>query len=100
MLATKKTVRAIVQTLANLEGGALYRRQWADRAKDRTKVNMAFRFWDPQEADEVARRLQLTLKQQGYTNKVRRTSVDRSWETRAEGGEYVRVQAVAEYQQE
>ena len=97
MLANRKAVRAIVQKLANLEGSGIYRRQWCDKTKVSSEQRlMTFRFWDPQEADEVAKRLQFTLKQQGYTNEVKRTSVDSSWETQTEGGEYVRVQAVFE----
>ena len=96
MLATKKQIREIVKTLADLQGGGLYRRQWADRAKDRTRVNMAFRFWDADEADRVWRTLYVKLRGMGYTNKVHRTTVHSSWEAQTEGGEYVRVQALAE----
>jgi predicted DNA-binding WGR domain protein len=96
MLANVKTVRGIVQTLCNLESSGLYRRQWADKAVDATKRNMAFRFWDETEADAVAKRLQATLKRKGYKNKVKRTDVDRDYMSRTEGGHYVRVQALFE----
>ena len=96
MLATKKQIREIVQTLTDLQGDGLYRRQWADRAKDRTKVNLAFRFWDAAEADRVWRTLHVKLRGLGYTNVVKRTTVESAWETHTQGGEYVRVQALAE----
>ncbi len=96
MLANVKTVRGIVQTLCNLEGSGLYRRQWADKAVGATKRNMAFRFWDETEADTVAKRLQAQLTAQGYTNTVKRTDVDSDYMTRTEGGHYVRVQALFE----
>jgi hypothetical protein len=97
MLANVKTVRGIVQTLCNLKGGSgWYRRQWADKAVDATKRNMAFRFWDETEADAVAKRLQVALKHKGYTNKVKRTDVGSDYMTRTEGGHYVRVQALFE----
>ena len=96
MQATTKQVKAIVQTLADMRGDGINRRIWADKATDTTKRNMAFKFWSAKEADEVARRLQFTLATQGYTNKVKRTSVDSDYMARTEGGEYVRVQAVFE----
>ena len=91
MQATTKQVKAIVNTLTDISGGGLYRRVWADKAVDATKRNMAFRFWSSKEADTVARGLQTALTAQGYTNKVKRTTVNSDMWARTEGGEYVRV---------
>ena len=94
MLATTKQVRFIVNTLANMRGDGYYRRVWADKAKDTTKRNMAFRFFDSAEADKVAEQLQMCLRAQGYTNKVKRTDCVANYTQRTDGGYYVRVQAV------
>jgi hypothetical protein len=96
MQATVKTVRKIVHSLCNLEGSPLYRRQWADRARDPAVRNMAFRFWSKEEADRVARELEQRLAQAGYTNPVRRTDVAASWQAHTEGGHYVRLQALVQ----
>lgn len=96
MQATTKQVKTIVRTLADIQGGSLYRRVWADKAVNESMRNMAFRFWSSKEADTVAERLQKELAAQGYTNKVRRTSVRSNYAKHTEGGEYVRVQAVFE----
>ena len=84
MQATTKQVKTIVRTLADIQGGSLYRRVWADKAVNESMRNMAFRFWSSKEAA------------QGYTNKVKRTSVRSDYATHTEGGEYVRVQALFE----
>lgn len=95
MQANRKTVKGIVNTLANMTASGIYRRAWCDKtkAKDNERL-LTFRFWDSKEADEVARRLQFTLETQGYTNKVKRTSVRSNYATYTEGGEYVRVKAL------
>lgn len=95
MFANRKTVQGIVKQLADLTGSSLYRRSWCDMCKtDSTMRHLTFRFWSSAEADAVAQALQLQLAQQGYTNKVRRTSVDSDWATHSSGGEYVRVKAL------
>ena len=96
MQATTKQVKAIVKQLADMQADGYNRRIWADKAVDATKRNMAFRFWSAKEADTVARGLQTALTAQGYTNKVKRTTVNSDMWARTEGGEYVRVQAVFE----
>jgi len=96
MLANKQTVKALVATLTNMESNGWYRRVWCDRALDTTKCNMAFRFWSELEADKVAVQLQALLKDAGYTNKVKRTSVGSDYMTHTTGGDYVRVQALVD----
>ena len=91
MQATTKQVKAIVKQLADMQADGYNRRIWADKAVDATKRNMAFRFWSSKEADTVARGLQTALTAQGYTNKVKRTTVNSDMWARTEGGEYVRV---------
>lgn len=98
MQATTKQVKALVETLADLGSDAYNRRYWCDKTKNKASAKryMAFRFWDSDEADKVADRLQITLTALGYTNTVRRSTVHCDWATRTAGGQYVRVVAVAE----
>lgn len=91
MLANRQTVKSIVATLANMQ----CMRTWCDK----TKVNAAhrllsFRFFDATEADTVAQKLQAELTAQGYTNTVKRTSVESNFMTKTEGGEYIRVRVL------
>lgn len=95
--ANRKEVRAIVETLTDMEGSSTYRRVWCDKTKngDETMRLLAFRFWDAKEADRVAKALQDKLHfELGYGNKVRRTSVASDYMNRTEGGEYVRVKVL------
>jgi hypothetical protein len=95
MLANKNTVATIVKTLANMRGSAIERRYWSDKAKDETKRNLTFKFYDKAEANTVAVKLQAALQSQGFKNKVKRTSVEGNVYTRNYGAEYVRVQTLA-----
>ena len=92
MLANKSFVRSIVNSIADMQGNNIYRRQWCDKTSvsDEERL-LTFRFWSCTEADTVAKRLQDTITACGYTNKVKRTDVNSNWETRTEGGHYVRV---------
>jgi hypothetical protein len=92
MLANKSFVRSIVNSIADMQGNSLYRRQWCDKTSvsDEERL-LTFRFWNCTEADTVARGLQTALTAQGYTNKVKRTTVNSDMWARTEGGEYVRV---------
>jgi predicted DNA-binding WGR domain protein len=97
MLANRKTVKAIVETLADMRGNGWERRSWCDKVSDTSpERRLVFKFGDESEADEVAKRLQFELKRKGYTNKVTRTSVNSDYMTRTTGGEYVRVKALFE----
>jgi hypothetical protein len=76
MLANVNTVKQIVKAATNMSSGYYsYRRIWQDKnKKDATLRNVAFRFWDGNEATRVANVLSNALAGQGYTNKVTRTS--------------------------
>ncbi len=92
MLANVKTVKQFVKSVADMSSNGWQRRIWQDKNKrDKTLRNVAFRFFDDAEADKVAEQLTVMLFAAGYTNVVKRTSVDSDWMTRTEGGEYVRV---------
>jgi hypothetical protein len=95
MLANKNTVAAIVKTLANMQGTVIERRYWSDKAKDATKRNLAFKFYDKAEADVVANKLQAALQAQGFTNTVKRTTSEANVYVYKSGAEYVRVQTLA-----
>ena len=97
MLANKATVKAFVDCFADMQGNGIYRRTWCDKTKvsDEQRL-LTFRFWDKAEADTVAQRLQAVLNTGGWTNKVKRTSVETDWMGRSEGGEYVRVRVMFE----
>ena len=92
MLANKGFVRSIVNSIADMQGNNIYRRQWCDKTSvsDEERL-LTFRFWSCTEADTVAKRLQDTITACGYTNKVKRTTVNSDMWARTEGGEYVRV---------
>lgn len=96
MLANRQTVKSIVATLANMQCNSWHRRRtWCNK----TNVNAAqrllsFRFVDATEADTVAQKLQAALTAQGYTNTVKRTSVESNFMTKTEGGEYIRVRVL------
>ena len=96
--ANRKEVRAIVNSLADMRGDGLYKRTWCDKVPgSENERYLAFRFWDPEEADRVAKALQDKLHfELGYGNTVRRTSVDSDYMMRTEGGEYVRVKVLFE----
>lgn len=98
MLANRKTVKGIVETLADMKGSAYERRYWCDKTADKAsnERRLVFKFGLEEEADKVAKRLQAELKRKGYTNKVTRTSVTSDYFTRTSGGEYVRVKALFE----
>lgn len=90
--ATQKEVRAIIGTLTTS-----LPQSWCDRVP--TSANeryLSFRFWDENEADKVAKKLRAKLVKRGFSNVVRRTSVDSNYETRTAGGEYVRLRVVFE----
>ena len=95
MLANRKFVRNIVEQLADLTANMYYRRQWCDKTNvsDEQRL-LTFRFWDAAQADNVAKQLQAALVANGYTNKVKRTSVKSNYATYTEGGEYVRVRVM------
>ena len=96
MLATTKTVRKFARGIY----GKTFDTTWTDMskrvsfAKDNGVRYVAFRLFNKADADRLAENLQLTLFAAGYTNKVRRTTVDSDWMTRNIGGEYVRVKAL------
>lgn len=95
MLANKQTVKSIVATLANMQGSRWGRRTWCDKTKiDAAQRLLVFRFFSATEADTVAQKLQAALTAQGYTNTVKRTSVESNFMTKTEGGEYVRVRVL------
>lgn len=97
--ANRKEVQAIVKTLADMSGDGWHRRTWCDKLKngDETQRLLTFRFWDADEADAVAKRLQNKLHfELGYGNVVKRTSVASDYMNRTEGGEYVRVRVLFE----
>ena len=97
MLATVKQIRAWVRSHADMRSaGGLYRREWANRSQRPGRVNMAFRFWDPAQAERVAGGLREYLRDSGYSNPVRVTSVAEDYESQTAGGEYVRVLASRE----
>lgn len=97
MLATVKQIRTWVRSHADMRSaGGLYRREWANRSQRPGLVNMAFRFWDPEKAEQVASGLREYLAAGGYSNPVRVTSVAEDREGRTAGGEYVRVLASRE----
>ena len=91
MLANKSFVRSIVNSIADMQGNSIYRRQWCDKTVSSEERLLTFRFWNSKEADTVAKRLQDTITACGYTNKVKRTDVDSSYATYTQGGHYVRV---------
>ena len=92
MLANVQTVKQFVRSVADMSSNGWQRRIWQDKNKrDNTLRNVGFRFFDSAEADKVAEQLRVILFTAGYTNVVKRTSVDSDWMTRTEGGEYVRV---------
>ena len=96
--ANRKEVQAIVNALTDMQSDGVYRRVWCDKVagKDDERY-LTFRFWNPKEADRVAKALQDKLHfELGYGNKVRRTSVDSDWATHRTGGEYVRVKVLFE----
>ena len=91
MLADKDFVRNIVYGLADMRGSIYTRRSWCDRNKrDKSLRYLTFKFYDSVEADRVAAKLQTELATAGYTNVVRRTSVN---EIAREHAEYVRLVA-------
>jgi hypothetical protein len=91
MLANKDTVVNIVKALSDMRGSAYFRRIWNDKNRTGTARYLTFKFWDAAEADRVADKLQKELAAEGYTNLVKRTSVE-FW-SYAGGGEYVRVKS-------
>lgn len=94
--ATVKEVKAIVNRLADMRDTGWYRRVWTNKSTNPAIRHLAFRFWDADEANTVADKLQQQLRAAGFTNTVKRTSVAGEWEAHREGGEYVRVQALFE----
>lgn len=92
MLANVKTVKQFVKSVADMTGNGWERRIWQDKNKRDARLrNVAFRFWDSEEADKVAEQLTFILFAAGYTNVVKRTSKQHNWHTRSSGGEYVRI---------
>lgn len=92
MLANVHTVKQIVKSAADMRSDGYNRRIWQDRnKKDATLRNVAFRFFDSDEADKVAELLTVALFAAGYTNVVKRTSKASDYYERTAGGEYVRV---------
>ena len=92
MLANVKTVKQFVKSVADMKSNGWERRIWQDRNKrDTTLRNVAFRFWDSEEADKVAEQLTVMLFAAGYTNVVKRTSKSSNYYERTSGGEYVRI---------
>lgn len=97
MFANRKLVKGIVKQLADMQSNGWERRTWCDKCvTDESMRYLTFKFYSAKEADIVAQALQLQLAQQGYTNKVRRTSVESDYWKRTSGGEYVRVKALFE----
>ena len=96
MLANKQTVKELVYSMADMTGTDLDRRYWCDKAKDKTRRNLCFKFTDTNEADTVAAKLQAELTRQGYDNVVKRTSVANTYTGLyySTGAEYIRVQAL------
>ena len=89
-IASKTTVRNIVASLMDTSKA----RRWLDKcAKGPEYRKLAIRFDTrrTEEADIVAAQLQARLREQGYSNEVKRTSVASCYATRTEGGEYIRV---------
>ena len=92
MLANVQTVKQIVKSAADMKGDGYNRRIWQDKNKrDKTLRNVAFRFFNSDEADKVAELLTVALFAAGYTNVVKRTSRASNYYERTLGGEYVRV---------
>lgn len=97
MLANRKIVKGMVCALANMRGGAGERRIWCDKTKqDNNERLLAFKFYNSKEADAVATQLIAALSANGYTNKVKRTSVEGDYNAWQSSGEYVRVKVIFE----
>lgn len=75
MLANKAIVRQFVKSVADMRSDGWNRRYWADKnKKDKALRNLAFRFFNGDEAAKVAEELSVLLFTAGYTNKVKLTS--------------------------
>lgn len=96
MLAKVKVVKQFVNSVGDLKSDGWNRRVWNNKSKVAGKRNLAFRFWGRAEADAIAEQLKLMLFAAGYDNAVTRTDVGSSYERRSSGGNYVRVEALAD----
>jgi len=99
-LANKKFVVNFVKNITDMQTANYncYRRIWADKATDATKRNLAFRFFNAEEAKRVAEELEWYLFCMGYNNKVKLTSTHTksdSYMHRRIDSDYVRVQVLA-----
>lgn len=98
-LANKKFVVNFVKNITDMQTQGVYRRIWADKAKDTTKRNLAFRFFNAEQAKFVAEELEWYLFCMGYNNKVKLTSTHTksdSYMHRRIDSDYVRVQVLAD----
>ena len=94
MLADVQTVKQFVKGAVDMKSDGYNRRIWQDKnKKDAALRDVAFRFFNKDEANYAADFLRVMLFTAGYTNVVKRTSKASSFEERSLGGEYVRVVA-------
>lgn len=95
MLATSKQLHNMVKNMVDLTGNSCERRTWTDKRRTKNAADneryISFKFGTEAEADFVADELRDIFALTGITAKVTRTSVDSNYESRSQGGEYVRT---------